>query len=71
MILEDLLEFILDSTSLDDMCIPYQYISGFDHFLDQFCSLNFIIPVDTTFSCILFILSFALACGLIKVVIHK
>lgn len=71
MIIEDLFEYILDLTALDDMRIPDQYISGFAHLIEQFNSLNFIIPVDTAFSCILFILSFALACGLIKVVIHK
>ena len=69
MILEDILEFILTSLNLDSVTIPDQYMNALSQLLDILGSLECIIPVTTTLSCIAFIFTFSLVCGLIKVVI--
>ena len=71
MIFEDFFEMILGFMELDQLRIPDNYLSGLSHLLDQLGSLEFILPVSTAFSCIVFILIFSLSCGLVKVVINK
>ena len=71
MILEDILEQILTALDLTSLTIPEQYMSALSQVLDILGSLEFIIPVNTALSCIAFIFTFSLACGLIKVVVNK
>ena len=71
MILEDVLEQILTALDLSSLTIPEQYMSALSQVLDILGSLEFILPVNTALSCIAFILTFSLACGLIKVVVNK
>lgn len=71
MILEDILEQILTALHLTSLTIPEQYMSALSQVLDILGSLEFIIPVNTALSCIAFIFTFSLACGLIKVVVNK
>ena len=69
MILEDILEFILSSLNLSSVTIPDEYMNSLSRLLDILGSLESIIPVNTTLSCLAFIFTFSLVCGLIKVVI--
>lgn len=71
MILEDVLEQILTALDLSSLTIPEQYMSALSQVLDILGSLEFILPVNTALSCIAFIFTFSLACGLIKVVVNK
>lgn len=71
MILEDLLQTILEAFNMSSLTIPEQYINALSQLLDIFGSLSFIIPVNTALSCIAFILTFSIVCGLLKVVIHR
>ena len=71
MILEDVLEQILTALDLSSLTIPEQYMSALSQVLDILGSLEFILPVNTALSCIAFIFTFSLACGLIKVVVYK
>lgn len=71
MILEDILQTILSAFDMASLTIPQQYMNALSQLLDIFGSLNFIIPVNIALSCIAFILTFSIVCGLIKVVIHK
>jgi len=70
MLFEDALEYLLDNF-VSDLTIPTAYMDGFNDLLDMLCNLNFIIPVSNLFGCILFTMSFALACGLIRVVVVR
>ena len=71
MILEDILETVLTAFNFSSLTIPEQYMSGLSQLLDIFGSLDAIIPVGTTLSCISFILTFSIVCGILKVVINK
>lgn len=70
MLIEEALEYLLDNF-VSDLTIPTTYMDGFNDFLDMLCSLNFVIPVDTFFGCVLFTMAFALACGLIRIVVVR
>lgn len=71
MILEDILQTILESFNMQSLTIPQNYLDSLSQLLDIFGSLNYLIPVNTVLSCIGFSLTFAIVCGIIKVVIHK
>ena len=70
MLIEEALEYLLDNY-VSDLTIPATYMDGFNDFLDTLCSLNFVIPVDTFFGCVLFTMGFALACGLVKITVVR
>lgn len=69
MLIEEALEFLLDY--VPDLTIPQRYMEPFSDFLDILGNLNFVLPVSTFFGCVLFTMSFALACGLVRVVIVR
>ena len=71
MILEDILQTILEAFNMQSLTIPQNYLDSLSQLLDIFGSLNYLIPVNTVFSCIAFSLTFAVVCGIIKVVINK
>ena len=71
MILEDILDSVLTALHLDSLRIPDLYINALGQLLDIFGSLEYILPVNTALSCIAFIFTFSLACGILKVVIHR
>ena len=70
-ILEDILETVLTALDLSSLTIPQSYMDALSQLLDIFGSLEFILPVNTALSCIAFIFTFSLACGILKVVINK
>lgn len=71
MILENALQDILTFCQLDSLRIPDNYITALSSLLDLVSSLEFFLPINLAIRCILFLFGFALACGLIKVVINK
>lgn len=71
MILEDILQTVLSSLHLSSLTIPEQYMNALSQVIDIFGSLEYILPVNTALSCIAFIFTFSLACGIIKVVLFR
>jgi hypothetical protein len=71
MILEDILQTVLSSLHLSSLTIPEQYMNALSQVIDIFGSLEYILPVNTALSCIAFIFTFSLVCGIIKVVLFR
>ena len=71
MLIEEALEWLVDNGFIANLTIPSDYMNTFKDFLNTLGSLNFILPVDTLFECVLFTMSFALVCGLIKITIMR
>ena len=71
MILEKLLDTILSSFGLASFTIPQLYVDSLSQLLDFLGSLEFFLPINETFSCVSFVITFAIVCGFIKIVIHK
>ena len=69
MIIEEALEYLLDY--IPTLTIPQSFMNLFSAFLDFLGNLNFILPVSTLIECILFTMSFALACGLVRTIIVR
>lgn len=71
MLIEQVLEWIVEHILPLGLVIPDSYLSTFRSFLIRLSEYNYILPVDTLFSCSVFTMGFALCCGIVKVVIHK
>lgn len=71
MLVEEAITYLVEHNFIDTFTIPSSYLDALSGFIDMCARLNFILPVDTFLSCTLFTMSFALACGLVKLLVTR